>query len=481
MLRAIDSSTDEPSPDAATAASVAIVVVAADGDLGALLERVPPEVRARTRLVIPVGGDEGLELPEGMRCPTEKLSPQGYGADLKAAYALALERGAERVAVLHGHGQYPPELLPSLLAPLDNGVADAAFACRTIDMRRAIDGGMELYKYAGNRLLSRFENLLLNTRLSELHSGYRVFTADALSAVPFDRNSDLWHFDTQVITQLVAAKMRLAEVRMGSYSSEEIRTLNGLTYAAHVAGSVIEYKLHELGLRSSPRYRVRTEYDVKQSALASHARLLDMVGPYPLRILDVGCGDGTLSRELEQRGHTVTAIDFEQPRVELNEFILANVNEGIPVPEGRQFDLILLADVLEHVPDPADLLRSLSGYLDTGGRFLVSLPNVVHWSVRASVALGRFEYANRGLLDRGHLRFFTRRSALRLFRDCGLMVAERATTPTPWERIVRRWADTPALRALELADDLLGRASPNLFAYQNLFALTRVGEAADDV
>ena len=109
---------------------------------------------------------------------------------------------------------------------------------------------------------------------------------------------------------------------------------------------------------------------------------------------------------------------------------------------------------------------------DKGGRILVSLPNAVHWSVRAQVLLGQFEYTNKGLLDRGHLRFFTRRSAERLFHDAGLEVVEHRTTPIPWENVV-----PPSIGlvrdAVEKSDYLFSQVNPNTFAYQNLFELRR--------
>jgi SAM-dependent methyltransferase len=404
----------------------------------------------------------------------EDRQPVGYGAALKRAYRTLLDAGVDVVVTLHAAGQYPPEVLPDMLRPLDEHRADAVFGVRAVELIAAIEGGMPVYKFVGNRVLSTLENLLVRTPLSELHSGYRAITAEALRSIPFDHNTDAWHFDTQVILQLHAAQLRLAEVPIGTYSSDEIGVVNGVRYAAQVAQSVAEYKLHEVGLRTSAAYDVRAAYAPKRSPFSSHARLLELLGPYPRRVLDVGSGYGELAGEMQARGHTVTAMDLYEPRVPLREFIRADFSREIPLPAGRDFDVIVLADVLEHLPEPATILRALLRHLARDGALLVSLPNAVHWSVRAHVAVGRFEYTPRGILDRGHLRFFTASSARRLFRDAGLEVVRHVTTPVPWENVSRRSAGSRALRAVELVDVVLGTARPNLFAYQHVFRLRRL-------
>ncbi len=487
-------------PAAAAAASpakrrVAVVVVgeATAQQRTATLARIPEAVRPSIGSIALVGEDlapdpregtggrenddddgGGVDI-EGLPTPVRVAARgSGYGAGLKVAYREALDAGADVVVTLHGAGQYPPEVLPEMLRMLDDG-ADAVFGTRSVEMLASVEGGMPIYKFLGNRTLSTLENLLLRTPLSELHSGYRAVTADALASIPFERNTDSWHFDTQVIIQLHATGRRIAEVPIGVYSSEEIGVVTGVRYAAEVARSVASFKLHELGLRAAPEFEVRSAYAPKKSPLSSHARLLDLLGPYPKRVLDVGSGYGEMSSEMEQRGHTVTAIDLFEPRVPLREFIRADFSRDIPLAPERRFDVIVLADVLEHLPDPQSTLRALIAHLAADGVLLVSLPNAVHWSVRAHVAAGRFEYTNRGLLDRGHLRFFTEKSARRLFRDTGLEVARHVTTPVPWENVSRRGQGSRLLRGLELVDLALGKVRPNLFAYQHVFCLKRIG------
>src|SRR5215212_12223096 len=110
---------------------------------------------------------------------------QGYGGNQKIGYHFAIEHGFDFVALVHGDGQYAPECLPDLVRPLRDGEADAVFGSRMLERGRARRGGMPLYKLAGNRILSWFQNKMLGTSLSEFHSGYRIYSVAALRTIPF--------------------------------------------------------------------------------------------------------------------------------------------------------------------------------------------------------------------------------------------------------------------------------------------------------
>src|SRR5436853_613909 len=105
---------------------------------------------------------------------------QGYGGNQKLGYRYAIDNGFDIVALVHGDGQYAPEKLPALLDPLLRGEADAVFGSRMIDKCAARQGGMPLYKWIGNQILTSFQNFMLQTRLSEFHSGYRLYATSAL-------------------------------------------------------------------------------------------------------------------------------------------------------------------------------------------------------------------------------------------------------------------------------------------------------------
>ncbi|MFL6529442.1 MAG: glycosyltransferase family 2 protein [Chthoniobacterales bacterium] len=115
---------------------------------------------------------------------------QGYGGNQKLGYRYAIDNGFDIVALVHGDGQYAPEKLPALLAPLVQGDADAVFGSRMIDKAAARAGGMPAYKWLGNQLLTQFQNCILGTHLSEFHTGYRLYATAALAQVPFEKNTN---------------------------------------------------------------------------------------------------------------------------------------------------------------------------------------------------------------------------------------------------------------------------------------------------
>jgi glycosyltransferase involved in cell wall biosynthesis len=147
---------------------------------------------------------------------------QGYGGNQKLGYRYAIDNNFDFVALIHGDGQYAPEKLPALLAPLVQGQADAVFGSRMIDKRAARRGGMPFYKWIGNQILTAFQNRMLCTNLSEFHSGYRLYSTAALAQIPFEKNTNDFHFDTEIIIQLVLKKLRIVELPIPTFYGDEI-------------------------------------------------------------------------------------------------------------------------------------------------------------------------------------------------------------------------------------------------------------------
>jgi 2-polyprenyl-3-methyl-5-hydroxy-6-metoxy-1,4-benzoquinol methylase len=154
-------------------------------------------------------------------------------------------------------------------------------------------------------------------------------------------------------------------------------------------------------------------------------------------ILDVGCGYATTSQRLRELGNRVTGIESSPEAVakasqRLDEVIAADLRARDQVAarlNGRRFDAIVFADVLEHMDWPAPVLENYLPYLAPGGVVIVSLPNIGLWSSRLGLLAGRFDYADTGVLDRTHLRFFTRKTARRLIEDAGLQIGRTSYTP----------------------------------------------------
>jgi 2-polyprenyl-3-methyl-5-hydroxy-6-metoxy-1,4-benzoquinol methylase len=215
--------------------------------------------------------------------------------------------------------------------------------------------------------------------------------------------------------------------------------------------------------------RVVDRYAFKDFPHSSHRLLADWVGRAPCRVLDLGTASGFLGRLLAGRGHTVVGVESDPEaaaaaRPHYAALHLGDLERLAPLPEAP-FDVVIAGDVLEHLADPPAALDRAVAQLAPGGRLLVSVPNVAFVQVRFALLLGRFEYAPRGILDRTHLRFFTRRSLLALLRGAGLTVTRRRGVPPPLPLVLPAAARWPLRLALESAA-LAALAWPTLFAFQ---------------
>lgn len=183
----------------------------------------------------------------------------GYGGNQKAGYDYAIAKGFDYVILLHGDGQYAPEALPQLLEPAIKDEAEAIFGSRMMIPGAALKGGMPLYKFFGNKILTAFENLMLGMNLAEFHSGYRIYACQALSKIPFNLNSDDFHFDTEIIIQLHELGARIVELPVPTFYGDEICHVNGLKYAKDIVGAVIKYKFHKAGIKHFKNFEIPSD------------------------------------------------------------------------------------------------------------------------------------------------------------------------------------------------------------------------------
>ncbi|HWI75053.1 MAG TPA: class I SAM-dependent methyltransferase [Baekduia sp.] len=208
---------------------------------------------------------------------------------------------------------------------------------------------------------------------------------------------------------------------------------------------------------------------------ASHRLVLEEI-PAGARVLDVGCATGYLAAELTRKGCTVDGVEVdpvaaEQARAHCREVVVGDLEAPFTHAEvermlaGVRPDVVVCADVLEHLRDPWSVLAWLRTLIAPGGRAVISVPNIAHWTARRALLRGRFDYTDYGLFDRTHLRFFTRASAAELARRAGLAVlAERpAGAPLPLESRV------PALGRVR---DRCVRRCPEAFALQFVLVLS---------
>jgi SAM-dependent methyltransferase len=212
---------------------------------------------------------------------------------------------------------------------------------------------------------------------------------------------------------------------------------------------------------------------------ASHRLVLAEI-PDGARVLDVGCATGYLAAELTRRGCVVDGVEFDPAAAEqarapgrCREVVVGDLEapltrEAVEAMAGRGDrgpDVVVCADVLEHLRDPWAALTWMGTLLGTGGRAVISVPNIAHWTARRALLRGRFDYTDFGLFDRTHLRFFTRASATELARRAGFAVRAERPVPAPLPLESR----VPALGAVR---DRCVRRYPEAFALQFVLALT---------
>jgi glycosyltransferase involved in cell wall biosynthesis len=181
---------------------------------------------------------------------------KGYGGNQKSCYALALERGADVVIMLHPDYQYTPRLAAALVSPIANGVYDCMLASRILG-KGALRGGMPYYKYVCNRVLTLAQNLLVNHKLSEYHTGYRAFSREVLEALPLHANSDNFVFDNQILCQIIYAGFRIGELSCPTLYADESSSIGfwaSVCYGFGVLGTSLELLAHRLNIRKSERF-----------------------------------------------------------------------------------------------------------------------------------------------------------------------------------------------------------------------------------
>ena len=369
---------------------------------------------------------------------------QGYGGNQKLGYRYAMQNGFDFVALVHGDGQYAPECLPDLLAPLRAGKASAVFGSRMLTPSGALKGGMPLYKFAGNKILTWIENQLLRGNLSEFHSGYRIYAVNALARVPFDRNSNDFHFDTEIIIQFFIARLAIVELPIPTYYGDEICYVNGFKYAYNVVVAALKARLQSIGLFYDRKF------DCAPAALERVKPGLDYRNPQSLaleavrpgsRVLLLGPSDARLTGALRER-------------------------KGCEMVEaGQRADFVLLLDALDRLPQPENYLEELrrAMALHPETELLLSAANVGFFVTRAMLLSGQFNYGKRGILDLANTRLFTFGSLRRALEQAGFTIAAMEGVPAPYPLAL---GDNGLSRLLLALNGLLIRLARGLFSYR---------------
>ncbi len=467
---------------------VFIVAYYAESTILKVLERIPalPDYEVEVLIIDDCSSDATFAHSERLRSSgayRHKLTVlanaanQGYGGNQKLGYHYAIEQGFDHVVLLHGDGQYAPEMLPDLLAPLARGEADVVLGSRMITPGGARKGGMPLYKWVGNRLLTWYQNRVLKSQLAEFHTGYKAYTVELLRRIPFELNSNVFHFDTEIIIQFLRARARIKEVPIPTFYGDEICRVNGIRYARDVVNASTVARLQDYGLVYRRNFDVESlhadnkHYLPKLDFLSTHSVAVAEV-PVGATVMDIGCGPGHLCAALHAKQCRVIGVDQFKPADTsvFDEFHVTNLNET-PFPRPMaDVQVVFLLDIIEHLISPENFCDELRRHAQSnpGVKIVISTGNIGFCVTRLMLFLGQFNYNKRGILDLTHTRLFTFSSLRRLLKETGFVVEKEVGIPAPVPLVVQSpfWQ-----KFLMRAQSLAMKLSRGLFSYQMLMVV----------
>lgn len=408
-------------------------------------------------------------------------SNQGYGGNQKVGYIYAIQEGFDIVALVHGDGQCAPEELPSLLAPLVEGTAEAVFGSRMLLRGAARGAGMPCTGWSATTMLSWAQKALSGARLSEWHSGYRLYRVSTPACVRYAMNSNGLGFDTEIILQLLNARARITERAIPSPYGEEICRVGALRYARDVmaaSGSnapqrhalVHQRRFDPVAVGSDP-YDFKLGFPSRQSwapgAVTKGAGDPDLVA-----------GPRGLASKLAKKGCPTAVVGVVPPTQGTTGVVThaADLNEELDLPI-QEFDYDLMLDVIEQLQDPEAFLDGLRTRLDDSPRArITTTPNIALFVPCLTPLFGQLNYGQARTPDRTHTRLFTFRTLRPVIRDSGFQIQEMKQFPAPIPRAIGHSALS---RALLCVNEALIRTSPGPFSYRIFLNATVTADVTD--
>jgi glycosyltransferase involved in cell wall biosynthesis len=392
-------------------------------------------------------------------------SNQGYGGNQKIGYRYAIKYQFDYVLLLHGDGQYAPEKILDMLLPFETLDCDAVQGSRMINKLGALKGGMPLYKFIGNIFLTHIQNLITKIGLSEFHSGYRAYKVKSLMEIPFELNSNYFHFDTEILIQLKILNKKIFEISIPTYYGKEISSLKSIHYGFAILKTTLKYycqrysifyeRKYDLNIFSNLKNRIhndnfilsKTEGDISDKYVSK----LDFNSTHSVaystieknsKVLSLGCGYCHVEKILKEKKNCyVYGVDnfINNSIKNLDLYEIVDLNFYNFDFKAINYDVVLLLDVIEHLYDPENFLKLLNDRMSQipKSRLLISTPNIANIFIRFMLLFGYFNYGKKGILDRTHTRLFTKDSIIKILEENNFKINSISYIPIPLPLVIK--------------------------------------------
>lgn len=403
----------------------------------------------------------------------------GYGGNQKMGYKYTIKKGFDIVILLHGDGQYAPECLSNIIAQYDikGESIGAVFGSRFSQGGHPLKGGMPMYKYIGNKILTFIQNTITGTDLSELHCGYRSYRCESLKKIPFEYNSNGFHFDSEIILQLKSAGLKIKEVAIPTYYGDEICHVNGIKYAWNCIKTSVKYRLMQEEIFYDPKYDIRdknsTIYKPKYAETSLHHHIRNLKLPEGLRIADIGGADGEAISKYFCEKNDVSCVDYSEtpsPKTDKIKKIDQDLNDDWDFYNGTEFDIVFALDIIEHLTSPEKATRQIFKILKSGGTLYASTGNISFFITRFMLFFGKFNYGRKGILDLTHTRLMTINSFRRLLENAGFKVVKKKGFGPPLKDL---HPDSVFFAFIDKLFSILAKLWPGMFAFSILMICER--------
>ncbi len=394
----------------------------------------------------------------------------GYGGNQKVGFNYAIKNNFSNLVLLHGDGQYAPEIVIDLVEHHIKNLNKLTLGSRMIKKTNALKGRMPIYKFIGNIILTFLQNIILSSNLSEFHTGYRVYNVENLKKINFHLNTNDYHFDTQTIIQFLMNNFKVGEYSIPTYYGNEISYVNGFKYAYNVIKESLKFKLQEFGIFFDKKYEINKfiQYEDKTDFLSTHY-FIDKLAISNSNIIDLGYIESKFHQKLKNKNCFIKGVNKTKiiDNKIYDKFQICDLNFKIP-KDIAEYDYILILDVIEHLYSPEKFIEQLVEKLNSKQSLIISTGNVSFFIVRIMLFFGYFNYGTKGILDKTHTRLFTPSSFKKIFKDYDFKLIKAIGVPAPYPLALGKNILSHSLLHI---NNILIKLFPNIFSYQTILIL----------